>query len=50
MDPGERLAERSIAPAIRKLVELGLAEWPQGPRQGVHLTIEGLRLARKIAS
>lgn len=49
MDPSERLSERTITPAIRKLVELGLAERPEGERQGARLTLRGRRLASKIA-
>ncbi|HRR86051.1 MAG TPA: hypothetical protein P5316_13660 [Phycisphaerae bacterium] len=49
MDPSERLSERTITPAIRRLVELGLAERPEGERQGARLTLRGRRLASKIA-
>jgi hypothetical protein len=49
MEPAVRLSERSIGPAVKRLIELGLAERPQGERSGARLTIAGRRLARKIA-
>lgn len=48
MDPAEALSDRTITPAIRKLIELGLAERPEGDRQGARLTLRGRRLAQKI--
>lgn len=49
MEPGERVSERSIGPIVRRLIQLALAERPQGDRSGSRLTIAGRRLARKIA-
>jgi len=49
MDPAERLSERTIRKAIRALIELDLAERPEGGRQGARLTTPGRRLASKIA-
>ncbi|MBX3356339.1 MAG: hypothetical protein KF724_11655 [Phycisphaeraceae bacterium] len=49
IDPSERVSERSIVTILRRLIELGLAERPQGERSGVRLTIAGRRLARRIA-
>ena len=49
MPPAERLSERTIRPAINKLVTMDLAERPEGDEQGVRLTIRGRRLASKIA-
>ncbi len=49
MESNARLADRSILPAVRRLIELGLAERPQGIRSGARLTLAGRRLARKIA-
>jgi len=49
MDLKERLSARTITPAIRKLVDLDLAERPEGERLGGRLTLRGRRLASKIA-
>lgn len=49
MDRAERRSDRTIRDAIRRLVELDLAERPEGKRQGARLTIRGRRLASKIA-
>lgn len=49
MDRAERRSDRTIRDAIRRLVELDLAERPEGKRQGARLTIRGRRLAPKIA-
>lgn len=49
MDPAERLSLRAIGPAVNKLIANGLAERPEGDRQGARLTIKGRRLASKIA-
>jgi len=49
MDRAERVSEKTIRLAIRRLVGLGLAERPEGDRSGARLTIAGRRLARKIA-
>jgi hypothetical protein len=44
-----RLSERTIGPIVRKLIDLGLAERPEGERSGARLTMKGRRLASKIA-
>lgn len=49
IDPMERLSERTITKSIKRLIELGLAERPEGDRQGARLTMEGRRLVPKIA-
>jgi hypothetical protein len=49
MDRAERISDKTIRVAIRRLVELGLAERPEGDRSGARLTIAGRRLVRKIA-
>jgi len=49
MDPMERLSPRTVTPAIRQLVKLQLAERPHGSRQGARLTIQGRKIASKIA-
>jgi hypothetical protein len=48
MDAAERLSERTIKSSVRELIELGLAERPEGPKQGARLTIKGRRLVPKI--
>ena len=48
MDRAERISDKTIRVAIRRLVELGLAERPEGDRSGARLTIAGRRLVRKI--
>ena len=49
MAPAARLADRTIGPIVRRLIELGLAERPEGDRNGARLTRRGRRLASKIA-
>jgi hypothetical protein len=48
MDRADRISDKTIRVAIRRLVELGLAERPEGDRSGARLTIAGRRLVRKI--
>ncbi|RMF00583.1 MAG: hypothetical protein D6773_11225 [Alphaproteobacteria bacterium] len=48
MDRAQRVSEKTIRLAIRRLVGLGLAERPEGDRRGARLTIAGRRLVRKI--
>jgi hypothetical protein len=45
----KRLSPRTIGPIVRKLIDLRLAERPEGDRSGARLTITGRRLASKIA-
>lgn len=49
MDAAERLSTKTIYKAIDKLVECGLAERPDGERQGARLTLKGRRLAKITA-
>lgn len=49
MERASRISDKTIRVAIRRLVELGLAERPEGDRSGARLTIAGRRLVRKIA-
>jgi len=49
MDPANRISERTIGKAIAKLVEVGLAERPEGARQGARCTLRGRRLVPMIA-
>lgn len=49
MEPRYRLSERTIRGIVLTLVELKLAERPQGDRQGARLTNPGRRLVPKIA-
>lgn len=49
MDPTGRLSARTIGPIVRKLIEMHLAERPEGDRSGARLTTAGRRLAPKIA-
>lgn len=49
MDRAERLSDRTIRPIVRRLIELGLAERPEGKNSGARLTMEGRRIAAKIA-
>jgi hypothetical protein len=49
MAPAARLAHRTIGPIVRRLIELELAERPEGDRSGARLTMRGRRLASKIA-
>ncbi len=45
----ERLSERTVGDSIRKLIDLGLAERPEGDKRGARLTMGGRRLATKLA-
>jgi len=45
--PPARLSSRTINPIVRHLIELRLAERPQGARSGARLTMAGRRLCRK---
>lgn len=47
--PEQRQSDRTIGPAINRLISFGLAERPEGKHQGVRLTIRGRRLLPKIA-
>lgn len=49
MAPAERLSARTIGPIVRRLIELRLAERPEGDRSGARLTTAGRRLASKTA-
>ncbi|HED53178.1 MAG TPA: hypothetical protein ENJ00_03135 [Phycisphaerales bacterium] len=49
MDPRERISNRTINTAVRRLIEIGLAERPEGPRRGCRLTRAGRVQMRKIA-
>lgn len=49
IDPSRRVSERSIVTIVRRLLELGLAERPMGGRSGARLTLQGRRIARRIA-
>jgi hypothetical protein len=49
MDPMEELSKATVLNAVKKLIELGLAERPAGSRQGARLTIEGRKLKRQIS-
>lgn len=49
MPVSERLSTRTIQPAIHRLVTLGLAERPEGSRQGARVTMEGRRFASRIS-
>ena len=49
VDPSQPLSDRTIGPIVRRLIELGLAERPEGKRSGARLTTKGRRLASKIA-
>ncbi|MGV6814302.1 MAG: hypothetical protein ACWA5W_04730 [Phycisphaerales bacterium] len=49
MELSIRLSARTIGKAVSRLIEVGLAERPQGDRSGTRLTIAGRRLAQKIA-
>lgn len=48
MDPGERLSERTIQIAVRRLIKLDLADRPEGPRKGARLQLKGQRLGATI--
>lgn len=49
MPVAERLSERTTRDVLKKLLELELAERPEGDKQGARLTIKGRRLASKLA-
>jgi len=49
MNAAGRLSARTIGPIVRRLIELRLAERPEGDRGGARLTMAGRRLAAKIA-
>lgn len=49
MDRMEAVSARTVGVVMRRLIELGLAERPEGHRSGARLTIAGRRLVRKIA-
>lgn len=49
MDLAERLSEETVRKCVRKLIDSGLAERPEGERSGARLTLPGRRLAGKIA-
>jgi hypothetical protein len=49
MEAAERLSARTIGPIVRKLIEMRLAERPEGDRSGARLTTAGRRLALKVA-
>ncbi len=49
MPSAERLSQRTILPIVKKLVELGFAERPEGNRAGARLTLAGRRVTQKIA-
>ncbi len=49
MDAACRLSARTIGPIVRRLIELHLAERPEGDRSGARLTTAGRRLASKTA-
>lgn len=49
IEPAKRLSDRTITKAIGRLIQLGLAERPQGDRQGARLTLRGRRLVAKVA-
>ncbi len=48
MPMAQRVSERTVRESIKKLVTLGLAERPEGNRQGARLTIRGRRLASQL--
>ncbi len=48
MDPKERLSVGTVDKYVRKLIDAGLAERPNGGKSGARLTIAGRRLAGKI--
>ena len=48
IEPAQRLSEETIRQAVARLIELGLAERPEGERRGARLTLEGRRLSVKI--
>jgi hypothetical protein len=44
-----RLSPRTVGPTVRRLIELGFAERPEGDRKGARLTTKGRRIASKLA-
>jgi hypothetical protein len=46
--PSVYLSDRTIRPALKKLIDDNLAERPQGARKGATLTIAGKRLAERL--
>lgn len=48
MDASERLSDHPVRHVIRRFIDLGLAERPEGDRGGVRLTPRGRRLPSKI--
>ena len=49
MPAATQLSDRTIGPAIRKLISLELAERPEGDKQGARLTIKGRKRAAQLA-
>jgi len=49
MEKADRLSERTIGPIVVALIELGMAERPEGHRKGSRLTTKGRQFASKIA-
>ena len=48
MAPSQRLSEETVRKIVNRLIELSLAERPEGTRSGVRLTRTGRRSAGKI--
>ena len=46
--PADRVSERTVGPAVKKLIDAGLAERPDGDRSGARLMRSGRRLAGKL--
>jgi hypothetical protein len=49
IDPIQRLSPETVRQCVNRLIDLDLAERPNGPRKGARLTNTGRRLAGKIA-
>ena len=49
MEPYERLAIETVRKCVKKLIESGLAERPEGRALGARLTNQGRKLAGKVA-
>jgi hypothetical protein len=49
MAPVVRLSEETVRQCVKRLIDCGLAERPQGDRSGARLTLAGRRRAVKIA-
>lgn len=49
LDRARNYSTRTIGDAVRRLTDMGLAERPEGIRQGARLTMKGRRLVPKIA-